>query len=76
MATTTRRTFLAGSALAGGTAAATGLGAGSAAALGRVPVRRSRRRVVIVGSGFGGAVTALRLTRAGVKVTLLEQGRR
>jgi len=71
---TTRRTLLAG--LAGGTAAATGLGAGSAAALGRVPVKRSRRRVVIVGSGFGGAVTALRLTRAGVKVTLLEQGRR
>lgn len=41
----------------------------------RVPLTRDRRRVVIIGSGFGGAVTALRLTRAGVPVTLLEQGR-
>jgi cholesterol oxidase len=32
--------------------------------------------VIIVGSGFGGAVSALRLTEKGQKVTLLERGQR
>ncbi len=32
--------------------------------------------VVIVGSGFGGAITAARLTAAGIPVTLVEKGRR
>ena len=31
--------------------------------------------MIVVGSGFGGAVTALRLTQAGVPVLLLERGR-
>src|SRR5262245_42254401 len=34
-----------------------------------------QRRVVIVGSGYGAAVTALRLTEAGIPVTLFEKGR-
>lgn len=68
-ATSTRRTvLLAGGALAG----AAPLTRAHAA----VRTRRLRRRVVVVGSGFGGAVTALRLTQAGVPVTILEQGRR
>lgn len=45
------------------------------AATAAVPVRRISRRAVVVGSGFGGSVSALRLTQAGVPVTLLEQGR-
>ena len=32
--------------------------------------------VVVIGSGFGGAVTALRLAEKGYDVTVLEQGRR
>ncbi|NLC98889.1 MAG: GMC family oxidoreductase, partial [Actinomycetales bacterium] len=32
--------------------------------------------VIIVGSGFGGSVSALRLTEKGYKVAVLEAGRR
>ena len=38
--------------------------------------RSERRRVVVIGTGFGGAVTALRLAQRGVDVTLVERGRR
>ncbi|MBJ7329880.1 MAG: GMC family oxidoreductase [Solirubrobacteraceae bacterium] len=40
------------------------------------PVREERRQAVVIGSGFGGAVTALRLGRAGVQTVLLERGQR
>ena len=32
------------------------------------------RKAIVIGSGFGGAVAALRLAEAGVRVTLLERG--
>jgi cholesterol oxidase len=62
----------------GGSAALAGAGLLAACAPSApVPTRRTeRRRVVVVGTGFGGAVTALRLAQRGVDVTLLERGRR
>lgn len=72
----TRRALLGGVAGAGAAAAVASWPARSAAATRRVPEREERRRVVIIGTGFGGAVTALRLAQAGVDVTLLERGRR
>ncbi len=67
----TRRRFVAGSA-ATVAALATGVRTGHAA----VAPREERHRAVVIGSGFGGAVTALRLTQAGVNVVMLERGRR
>jgi cholesterol oxidase len=43
---------------------------------GRLPTTRQHRDVLIVGSGFGGAIAAQRLTARGQSVTLLERGRR
>lgn len=61
----------------GGSLAAVGAGVLAACAPPIVPTQRSeRRRVVVIGTGFGGSATALRLARAGVDVTLIERGKR
>lgn len=72
-----RRDFLRITALGAGAAVASGaLGRfGALAAYGAVPGLAGKTAVVI-GSGFAGAVAALRLGQAGVQVTVLERGRR
>lgn len=43
-------------------------------ASGRTPHTEIRQRAVVVGTGFGGGVTALRLAEAGVPALVLERG--
>lgn len=66
-----RHGFGAGAILASGSSLASGLA--SAAGLGEV--QRSYRTAVIIGSGFGGSVAALRLTQADIDTALIERGR-
>ncbi|MBJ7329796.1 MAG: GMC family oxidoreductase [Solirubrobacteraceae bacterium] len=49
---------------------------GGRSAFAATGVREERRRAVVIGSGFGGSVTALRLAQAGVDVLMLERGKR
>lgn len=76
-----RRTFLAGLASAAtlgagstGIAAAAGIGPTTGGQAVGLPVTEDRRRAVVIGTGFGGAISALRLARAGVPVLMLERG--
>ncbi|MFG2087450.1 GMC oxidoreductase [Spirillospora sp. NPDC048824] len=73
MSALSRRSLLAGAAATAGLAAV-GPPPVHAAARRRVPVTREEHRVVIIGSGFGGGVTALRFAQAGVPCLVLERG--
>ncbi|MEM7022506.1 MAG: GMC oxidoreductase [Pseudomonadota bacterium] len=41
-----------------------------------IPLPPPHSRAVVIGSGFGGAVSALRLAEAGIETTVLERGQR
>ena len=66
-----RRTFLRGTVVGGAAVAALSL---SPIPRARAEVTEERHRAVVVGSGFGGAITALHLGRAGVQTLVLERG--
>ncbi|MER5429451.1 GMC oxidoreductase [Streptomyces sp. NPDC002588] len=76
----TRRRLLTTAALGVTAVGGTVTGAGRARAATRSATAASvverRERAVVVGTGFGGGVTALRLARAGVSTLVLERGRR
>ncbi|MFC4127901.1 FAD-dependent oxidoreductase [Nocardia rhizosphaerae] len=55
---------------------ATGVVAAAATGLGTGRVAAEALGVVVIGSGYAGAVTALRLAQAGISCTVLERGRR
>ncbi|SNS77656.1 cholesterol oxidase [Actinomadura mexicana] len=68
-----RRALLAGAAATAGLAAA-GAPSARATVSRRAPVTREEHRAVIIGSGFGGGVAALRFAQAGVECLVLERG--
>lgn len=53
-----------------------GVGAAGLAALKCSPGRKANGTAIVIGSGFGGAVAALRLGQAGLSTIVLERGKR
>lgn len=72
-ARTSRRGVLVGAGLAGAVAATTPRSVAASPA--GLIADGARVRVLVIGSGYGGAVAALRLTQAGIPVHMVEMGR-
>lgn len=78
----TRREFLASSGIWAGRAALAGPIVSATAALiagcekPEIPVTEEKHRAVVIGSGFGGAIAAFRLSELGVETVVLERGKR
>ena len=73
----TRRTFIKNGAyatLAAGVTSTLGCGGNGGNGNGRLTFQ-SRRQAVVIGSGFGGSVAALRLGEAGISTALIERGK-
>ncbi|WP_182346286.1 GMC family oxidoreductase N-terminal domain-containing protein [Tomitella gaofuii] len=76
-ASVSRRRFLAGAGLTVGVAALSSMSGAASAAPGRVAGGEGGRiPALVIGSGYGGAVAALRLTQAGIRTQIVEMGRR
>ncbi len=70
----TRRTFLAGAGAAAGALALPAAWTARAAAATNVINNGDHVPALIIGSGYGGAVAALRLAKAGIKTHIVEMG--
>lgn len=75
VASVSRRRFLAGAGLTAGALALSSMSTSASAAPNRTLASGDRVPALVIGSGYGGAVAALRLTQAGIPTQIVEMGR-